>query len=387
MQRKSFQCLTQSHIAVLDGAMGRHLLGMGLPSTKLWSALALTESKYHDYVIQAHTDYLNSDCDIITTNNFSVSPFYGISDFESVSKLTKLSVSLANKARENYYCSKRKINNNYNKNIYIAGCVPPLSQCYRPELTLSKQDSIDQFTIILQSLLSSPSQIDIILAETLSTLTEAQCIIETMANLKLDDDDIININQTQFDIINTKQITLPVIFSFTIAKDGVLHSGDSFNDVIEYFCSSDDCRFLFGNGNCNNNNIDRFRLEMLSMNCGTCEDIEKCLDSINNKSFKLLDKYNIKLGVYPNGFDHFDKPPQDSNVSWVEMPTRKNYSEAEYLYQEFIKKWINNRKYGKYIRMVGGCCAVYPKHIQYIANQIKLGELNDQQQAHYQSKL
>ena len=57
---------------ILDGGMGQTLLAKGLVARgSLWSATALIEKEYHQLVIDAHLDFIESGADVIVTNNFS----------------------------------------------------------------------------------------------------------------------------------------------------------------------------------------------------------------------------------------------------------------------------------------------------------------------------
>ena len=57
---------------ILDGGMGQMLLAKGLNAKgSLWSATALIDKKYHQLVVDAHLDFINSGADVIVTNNFS----------------------------------------------------------------------------------------------------------------------------------------------------------------------------------------------------------------------------------------------------------------------------------------------------------------------------
>ena len=57
---------------ILDGGMGQTLLANGLePRGSLWSATALIDKKYHQLVVDAHLEFINSGVDVIVTNNFS----------------------------------------------------------------------------------------------------------------------------------------------------------------------------------------------------------------------------------------------------------------------------------------------------------------------------
>ena len=57
---------------VLDGAMGTELLKYGLKlSLPLWSAIA--NEKHYKKVVEIHKNYIESGCDVITTNTFRTS--------------------------------------------------------------------------------------------------------------------------------------------------------------------------------------------------------------------------------------------------------------------------------------------------------------------------
>ena len=85
----------ENQMILLDGSMGRHLCLNGLPHEegtlfrKIWSAAALADSKYHDLIIKAHMDYIESGSQIITTNSYATQPKYyadafGEEDYEEL---------------------------------------------------------------------------------------------------------------------------------------------------------------------------------------------------------------------------------------------------------------------------------------------------------------
>ena len=65
-QWKANEKPSQKKTVLLDGSMGRHLCLNGLPHEegtlfrKLWSAAALADPKYHDLIVKAHMDYIES---------------------------------------------------------------------------------------------------------------------------------------------------------------------------------------------------------------------------------------------------------------------------------------------------------------------------------------
>ena len=61
-----------SKIRILDGGMGQELLAKGLKAKgSLWSATALIDKKYHQLVVDAHLNFIESGADVIVTTNFS----------------------------------------------------------------------------------------------------------------------------------------------------------------------------------------------------------------------------------------------------------------------------------------------------------------------------
>ena len=118
-------------VVVLDGSMGYELFASGVRyDPKLWSALAITEKKYHALVVDAHLKYLRAGCDVITCNNYSLVPFYleTVGREGEMAALNIISVELANQARRKY------CNNSKNaRSVYIAVSLPPLSESHRPD--------------------------------------------------------------------------------------------------------------------------------------------------------------------------------------------------------------------------------------------------------------
>ena len=59
-----------SKVRILDGGLGQQLLAKGLIAKgSLWSATALINEKYHQMIVDAHLDFINSGADVIVTNN------------------------------------------------------------------------------------------------------------------------------------------------------------------------------------------------------------------------------------------------------------------------------------------------------------------------------
>ena len=107
---------------ILDGGLGQELLAKGLVATgSLWSATALINEKYHQMVVDAHLDFINSGADVIVTNNFAARRVRMIENKveEHFDYVNKKAGELALKAKE---ISK--------KNILIAGSLPAQNDTY-----------------------------------------------------------------------------------------------------------------------------------------------------------------------------------------------------------------------------------------------------------------
>eukprot|EP01084_Bolivina_argentea_P140301 246699_1 len=98
-------------LRVLDGGMSKLLITRGLPmetdcgvETNLWSARSIMDSRYHEMVIDAHYEYLLSGVDVITTNNYAITPRYlkPIKCDHMISDWTKTSILLARKGIQKF---------------------------------------------------------------------------------------------------------------------------------------------------------------------------------------------------------------------------------------------------------------------------------------------
>ena len=71
-----------SKVRILDGGMGQEILAKGLkPKGSLWSATALIEKKYHQFVVDSHLDFIRSGAEVIITSNFSARQLPNMSIF------------------------------------------------------------------------------------------------------------------------------------------------------------------------------------------------------------------------------------------------------------------------------------------------------------------
>lgn len=150
-------------ITLLDGAMGSELLlrGVDVPDyiTSIWSAKALNDAP--DTVLKIHEDYIEAGADVITANNYAVTPPIlsraGLEDrFE---EMTRRAADLANQARDRASSSVR-----------VAGSMPPLETSYRPQLVGDDRAILETYRRMAEVL---APRVDILLCETMSSAREA----------------------------------------------------------------------------------------------------------------------------------------------------------------------------------------------------------------------
>ena len=146
---------------LLDSGMGDELKQRGFEvpdwKTSIWSVSALIKSP--NGVVEIHKDNIKAGCNVITTNNYYVTPNIlkreGIeSEFES---LTRLAVDLAEQSRQGF------------SEVLIAGAFPPIETSFRPDLTPSNE-VLDDYYSNLGSIIQK--KVDLILCETMGSIRE-----------------------------------------------------------------------------------------------------------------------------------------------------------------------------------------------------------------------
>ena len=146
---------------LLDSGMGDELeqRGFEVPDwkTSIWSVSALIKSP--NAVVEIHKDNIKAGCNVITTNNYYVTPNIlkreGIeSEFES---LTRLAIDLAEESRQGF------------PEVLIAGSFPPIETNFRPDLTPSN-DVLDDYYSNLGSFIQQ--NVDLIICETMGSIRE-----------------------------------------------------------------------------------------------------------------------------------------------------------------------------------------------------------------------
>jgi S-methylmethionine-dependent homocysteine/selenocysteine methylase len=179
--------------------MGRELMRIGAPFRQPeWSALALIDGP--DWVVQAHTNFIEAGAEVITTNSYAVVPFHiGDDRFAAQGRdLAALSGSLARRAADAA-----------GRPVRVAGSLPPLFGSYRPDLF----DAAAAPAIIDPLVEGLAPYVDHWLGETLGSVAEAR---EVRAAL------------------DRAGSTLPLWISYTLDDHapGTLRSGEAIDDAV-----------------------------------------------------------------------------------------------------------------------------------------------------------
>lgn len=180
--------------------MGTELRARGVRvrdyKTSLWSALACVEAP--DAVIQLHRDYIDAGADIITVNNYAVTPILlareGMDDaFESLTiKASQCALAARDGAR---------------RPARVAGSLPPLNTTFAPGLVGDYEANVATYRRMVAVL---APYVDLYLCETVSTADEARAAA-----------------------VAAQESGKPFMVSWTIERTGQrLRGGDSFERAV-----------------------------------------------------------------------------------------------------------------------------------------------------------
>lgn len=154
--------LRAGKLVVMDGGMGSELEHRGLPTTlPLWSAEALLT--HPEVVRQISSDFLAAGAELIITDTFRTTrrAFARRGMAEQAAAATALACRLAQEARQALVGERE---------IFIAGSLAPLEDCYSPELTPPQAEIEAEHAEIVAQL--QAGNVDFILLETMITARE-----------------------------------------------------------------------------------------------------------------------------------------------------------------------------------------------------------------------
>ena len=161
-----------SKVTILDGGMGGELIRRGISGVDgLWSAQALIEQPH--MVRKVHLDYIAAGARIITTNTYSTIPSYldkeGLA--ERYVELTAQAAQIARAAADESL-----------DDVMVAGCLPPLSDSYRPDLVPPVAEAQPVYEAMVDAMVGS---VDAFWCETMSSAVEAHTAATAAARQNL----------------------------------------------------------------------------------------------------------------------------------------------------------------------------------------------------------
>jgi S-methylmethionine-dependent homocysteine/selenocysteine methylase len=177
------QRLQKGEIVILDGAIGTEILRRNVS----WADHQVLHLP--DVIRSIHEDYIRAGADVITTNTFQLSRrsllnhfkdldharHIGARDLENrAGGLLRAAVNLAVEARDRV---------NPNRAVAIAGSITTLEWCFRPDLAPSIDRARREYQDIVATM--AESDVDLILLETLNSISEAKVAVEVLRDFDL----------------------------------------------------------------------------------------------------------------------------------------------------------------------------------------------------------
>jgi S-methylmethionine-dependent homocysteine/selenocysteine methylase len=201
----------------------------------------------------------------------------------------------------------------------VAGCLPPLFGSYRPDLFIAEKSGA-----ILEILIKALNpHVDLWLAETLSSIGEAEAVFDALAG-------------------DSRKIWV----SFTLlegesALEGKprLRSGETVVETVRCMIERPASAMLF--------------------NCSQPELMAAAIEAAGEEMSRSGRR--LPIGVYANAFA---SPQEDSPANLTISEIRHDIDPAEYA--DFAASW-----YDRGATIIGGCCGIGPEHIQALCTKLK----------------
>lgn len=188
----------------------------------------------------------------------------------------------------------------------IAGVLAPIEGSYLPNPPRSYQSMLDEFRLIC----ALQPDVDLLMIETMSNSTEARAAC-----------------------LAAKETGKLFTLGIRVEPNGLLRSGESVEQLLTA--------------------VNEFEPDGYWINCSAPEEIPEALNQIAN--------HHKPYGAYANGFSSVE--PLAAGHSVAELMERKDLTPQQYAKQAL--DW-----YDSGARLIGGCCAISPAHIQQTAERL-----------------
>lgn len=335
------------------------------------------DDEYHSTVQEVHTSFMEAGSQAVTTNSYGISPGVGFTDPVERHDLVATSGRLARESVTHFIASKKSQQDEPQQDdqsdCFVLGSLGPLSESYRADLILPHDQAIQDYQVAIKALRPN---VDAIIAETMSCVTESIQVLDSLATLVQQDSSFTE---------------LPLLVSYTLDSSGKFRDGQSVCEGLHEVLAAAGKKQLHGTW-------DEFYCGYLSFewglsflcvsltcllftfcfvvlvavlailfNCSEPEAITTALCQIAQDSalVKLLEARSIRLGAYANRLTAVD-PNWTMESSGAPQPFRSDLDEAHY-WKDFVQPWIQDLN----VQLVGGCCGITPEHIAYIRYELQ----------------
>lgn len=291
-------------MTIIDGGMGKHLERSGAPFRQPeWSALALIEDPAA--VTAAHDDFVAVGAEVIIANTYAVVPFH-LGEERFVARGAELAELAGRLAREAANATDREVE--------VAGSLPPLFGSYEPE-HFRPSDAPAAWDVLVAA---QAPHVDLWIGETVSSIAEAEAIVAAVRRGAGPD---------------------RLWMSFTVPDDPPgaevrLRSGESVADAVA--AVGDD-------------------VEAVLFNCSPPEAIGVALGHLHEALG--ANPRGIRTGAYANAF----VPKLEGYAANEVLLDRRDELTPE-RYQAIAAEWV-----AAGATIVGGCCQMFPEHIEALA--------------------
>ena len=312
--RTNASSFNMSKITILDGGMGHLLRRHGVEikgkigSMQRFLGVALANEESPDLVRGCHTEYIDAGAHVITSNSYSCVPAaLELAGNGGWSNVQEAIRHAGMRAKEAVDASDMP------SRPLVAGCVPPLRESYRYDRVESDEELRTAYGKIVAEI---DKYSDLLLCETMSSAREARFAAEAA-------------NATG----------KPVWVSWTLHEDasGKLRSSESIENAVLALKDVD-------------------KLEACLLNCCSHESICEAIPQLRGV---LLDvgRGDVRIGAYANGFETVHTQGESGETEYRDLSVETYVAQA--------KAWTDLGA-----SIVGGCCGVFPEHIEGISRGI-----------------